>query len=201
MALVVQTDDGTAAGANSYIDLPTFKSYHDDRGNDYSAFTDPQLTSAIIRACDYIDSRFRFKGVKLLGTQTTEWPRQAGAGIFVPWWDVNFITPDVTFLGPSTVVFLSDSSGNPIQGIPEAVKEAQAEYALRAASAPLFQDAPAAEGGRLINEEEVTVDVISHRVQYAPAQGTGQFQMPAFPTADMKLARAGLIEVGRTIFR
>lgn len=201
MGLVVQSDDGTAAGANSYIDLPAFKSYHDDRGNVYATFTDPQITSALIRATDYIDTRFRFRGVRLLSTQTTEWPRQAGAGIFVPWWDVNFVTPDVTFNGPTTIVFLSDASGNPILGIPQAVKDAQAEYALRALTSPLFQDAPAAEGGRLINEEEVTVDVISHRVQYAPSQGTGQFQMPAFPAADMKLSRAGLIEIGRQVFR
>jgi hypothetical protein len=200
MALVVQDDTGTIAGANAYIDLTAFKAYHDARANVYTT-DDAKVTAAIIKATDYLDTRFRFIGVKLATGQTTQWPRQAGAQIFLPWWDINFLGPDVSFSGPSAMVQLSDASGNPITGIPQAVKDATAEYALRALSQPLFQDAPAPVGGRMIASHKTTVDVISEEIVYAPSQGTGQFQMPAFPAADMKLSAAGLIELGRSVYR
>lgn len=201
MGITVQDDTGTVVGANAYIDVAAFKAYHDDRGNVYAPATDPQIAQAIIRATDYLDSRFRFRGIMLVQGQTTQWPRQAGLSIFIPWQDVTFGTPDTEFDGPTSMVALTDLSNNPIIGVPLAVKNATAEYALRALSQPLFQDAPAAVGGRLIQEHEVQVDTIREHTVYAPSQGTGQFQMPAYPAADMMLARAGLIETGRTVYR
>lgn len=200
MALTVQDDTGTVVGANAYITVAAFKAYHDDRGNTYTT-DDTKIASAIIRATDYLDSRFRFRGLALVAGQTTEWPRQAGTAVFMPWWDISFLGVDAVFSGPAAAVELSDASGNPIVGIPQAVKNATAEYALRALAQPLYQDAPAPVGGRLIQEHTVTVDVITETTVYAPSQGTGQFQMPAYPQADMMLARAGLIETGRTVYR
>lgn len=200
MVLTVQDDTGTVANANAYIDVAAFKAYHDDRGNTYGT-DDTKIEQAIVKATDYLDSRFRFIGVKLASPQTTQWPRQAGTSVFLPWADINFVGPDVSFSGPTTVVLLTDTQGNAITGIPQAVKDATAEYALRALTAVLFQDAPAPVGGRMIASHKVTVDVISEETVYAPSQGTGQFQMPAYPAADMKLAAAGLIEIGRQVYR
>lgn len=201
MALNVQSDLGDVANANGYISVADFKAYHDDRGNVYTPYTDPQISAAIVRGTDYLDTRFRFRGIKLAATQTTMWPRQAGEQAFIPWMDINFSNVPISFDGPAAFVALVDPAGNQILGIPKAVKNATAEYAFRALTISLFQDAPAPEGGRQIDEETVTVDVITHSVKYAPGQGTGSFQMPAFPAADLMLARAGLIEIGRSLFR
>jgi hypothetical protein len=113
MALAVQNDSGTVAGANSYVTLAEFKAYHDDRGNSYAAYSDAQMTSACIRATDYIDGRFRYKGYRVNGTsQTTQWPRY------------NVVVDEV----------------ETVEGIPLEIKEACSEYALRALVAPLSPD-------------------------------------------------------------
>lgn len=196
MALVVQTDDGTAAGANAYASVAEFKAYHTDRGNAYSAYSDPQISAAIIRATDFLDTRFSFRGVRLTTDQTTEWPRKAGSEMVLTWFDIDFLPP----LVDAAFVALVGPNGEDILGIPDAVKRAVHEYAFRALGQPLFQDAPAPEGGRLINQHTVRVDVIEESITYAPSQ-SGSFAMPAFPQADMWLARAGLIETSRTLYR
>lgn len=180
MALVPQSDAGDEAGANAYGTLAEFKAYHDARGNSYTT-TDSLVEQAIIKATDYIDQRFRFLGVRLNGTdQTTMWPRKAAAN-------------------ESTL--LVDPDGNDIEGIVTALKNATAEYALRALSAALFQDAPAPSGGRAIDSLSQKVDIIEKSVTYSASASLGGFIMPAYPAADLILARAGLIASGRNIFR
>lgn len=310
--LYTQNDDGDVANANSYISLAYFQSYHTQRGNAYVAYSDDQVKASIIRATDYLDTRFDFRGVKLntgnkaLGTltatlnfsaaesvtideitwtfraspsvlhdvqlggslaaslsslavaindesnvvtatatattlavlaviggadgndivttetaasaswgdvtlvdgddnQSTEWPRKAGSDAnigFTTTLDTSggFLDPVSLVLSEESTVFLVDPSGHEITGIPNALKRACAEYAFRALTIPLFQDAPAPEGGRLLNSEAVRVDVISSHKIYAPGQ-SGAFALPAFPAADMLLVRAGLILSGRTIMR
>src|SRR4051812_2741570 len=113
----VQTDAGTVVDANAYITLAYFKQYHDNRGRTYPA--DPAVQLGIVRATDYVDMRWRkrFAGTKgatdaLSATQTTEFPRQ----------------------------LITDDLGNDILGIPEVMKKAVAEYALRAATTELLVD-------------------------------------------------------------
>lgn len=76
MAFVVETGSGLS-NANANISVADFKSYHGDRGNDLTAFSDPQIEQAIVRATDYIELRFgsRFVGVRLTQTQSLSWPR------------------------------------------------------------------------------------------------------------------------------
>lgn len=321
MALKVQNSQGTVVGANAYITLAEFKSYHDDRGNDYSGFTDPKISAAIVLATDYLDTRFSFLGVKLgngiaasgvltgtanlsiantitiggvqylissspatggnvvllagdlattlanlvkaingtgtpgveYGTdtkpqgdvtavsdattmtvtaikggqssndittaavatnaswgdvnltggdeQTTQFPRMASRDAAV-WFGTDIQFPpvqDVNLLGASFIAVVTNS-GEKVVGIPPAVKKATAEYALRALSEPLFQDAPAPAGGRLIDEHTVKVDTIEETIKYTAPQ-SGTFAMPAYPAADLLLARANLILSGRTLVR
>lgn len=172
MAIVVQTDDGTAAGANAYPTVAEFKAYHDARGNSYTT-DDSLIEQAIIRATDYVDQRFRFRSTKLLQAQTTAFPR----------------------------VLFEDDDGFDVTGIPAALKNAVIEYSLRALAQPLFQDAPAPEGGRVIDAITQKVDVLEQAITYAPSLGNGAFVMPAYPPADLMLQRAGLIIVGRTLMR
>lgn len=198
MALIPQNATGTVADANTYVTLAEFKAYHALRGNTVNA-SDPLNETAIVRALDYIDTRFNFIGERLTATQTTSWPRKSSNG-------TTFLLFDVFaggFLFDPTgaqIINLQDSDGNDIIGIPDAVKRAQHEYALRALNAALFQDAPAAVGGREVASESVKVDVIEQSKTYVQGQ-PGAFSIPVFPQADMWLQRAGLIRLGRQLTR
>jgi hypothetical protein len=172
VAIIVQSDDGTVVGANAYPSVAEFKAYHDARGNAYGS-NDSLIEQAIVRATDYVDQRFKFRSTKLLQVQFTQFPR----------------------------VLFQDDDGFDVEGIPAALKYAVCEYALRAMSAPLFQDAPAPDGGRIIDAITQKVDVLEQAITYAPSVGSGAFVMPAYPPADLMLQRAGLIIVGRTIVR
>lgn len=135
--------------------------------------------------------------------QTTEWPRKAGSDTNLAF--ISTLDTGVLLLDPVTFALdvntnLIGPDGQDIVGIPAALKRACAEYSLRALSILLFEDAPAPEGGRLLDEESVTVDVISQSKKYHSPQ-SGAFVMPAYPAADLLLARAGLIMAGRTLMR
>lgn len=225
--LVVQDDAGDIANANGYIAVADFATYCANRLYVIASFTSDQQSAAIIMATDYLDTRFTFKGVQKAAVlqpidpttgapfvQTTQWPRAAGNTETMQWWDVEFATSIGTSpfgtanIGePVQFVPLSDPNGNPIIGIPQAVKDATCEYAFRVllnigggTGGSLFQDAPAPDGGWLIRQQDVQVDVIRQNLIYEPRQ-PGAFAMPAYPPADLKLARAGLIVTGRELFR
>jgi hypothetical protein len=138
-------------------------------------------------------------------SQETEWPRKAGTDQNLAMTQTIdtagfFLTPVTIALEDDVTSFLVDPNGKDIVGIPAALKRACAEYAFRALSIPLFQDAPAPEGGRLLDEELVKVDVIESLKRYSSPQ-SGSFVMPAYPAADLLLVRAGLIQSGRSLIR
>lgn len=101
--LILQTDDGTTANANAYIDTTAFLSYWDDHGVDYSSVAENTVKVAIIRGTEYVDQRFRYKGYPLAAAQTTEFPRAE----------------------------LYDCRGDLAEGVPQQAKDADAEYAAR----------------------------------------------------------------------
>jgi hypothetical protein len=105
----VQDDSGSVAGANAYITVAEFKSYHNARGNDFSAYGGGSIEKAIVKATDYLDQRFTFVGEMASVAQRTQWPRLSA----------------------------EDASENLRTGIPFEVKEACAEYALIAAGQEL----------------------------------------------------------------
>lgn len=171
MAIIVQNIDGTAVGANAYITVQEFKDYHADRGADTSAFDDEAIEAAIVRATDYLDQRFNFVGKKRLGrNQTTEWPRTDA-------WDRDRY-------------YIND--------IPPEVKEACAEYALRALAAELNPDPERNASGVAVLSKSEAVGPISESVTFV---GGAVFQMPKYPAADQKLVRAGLVRSGGTLLR
>lgn len=163
VAIVTQDNTGAVAGANAYDSIANFKAYHALRGNDVSALSDDQIAVGLIRATDYIDNRWRFRGTLLLLTQTTQWPRA-----------------DV-----------ADRAGNPIVGIVPALTKATHEYALRAAVAPLLQDTLAPAGGHLLKQTTDKVDVIETTVIYDNIPGYQV--ITAYPAADNYLIAGGLI--------
>lgn len=110
--LVVETGTG-AATSNSYISVIDAAAYHAARGNAFTG-TDAVLEAALLKAATYLDGyyRARWRGFKVLpSTQAMEWPR----------YDVApFMLSDV---------------------IPQRLKDAQCELALRALSGELAADA------------------------------------------------------------
>ena len=171
MGLTVQDNNGSVAGANAYITVQQFKDYHADRGADTSAFDDEAIEAAVIRATDYLDQRFNFVGKKRLGRdQTTEWPRTDA-------WDRDRY-------------YIND--------IPPEVKEACAEYALRALAAELNPDPERNASGVAVLSKSEAVGPISESVTFV---GGAVFQMPKYPAADQKLVRAGLVRSGGTLLR
>ncbi|RKX23984.1 MAG: hypothetical protein DRP45_09205 [Candidatus Zixiibacteriota bacterium] len=127
-------EDGTGiVGANAYIDVANFKAYHDDRGNVYTVLlpTDPDIEKAIIKATDYIETRWAcsFKGKKEFpdNPQGLSWPR------------LNVV----------------DLDGEDITGVPLLIEKATAEYALRVASASLAPDPTIDDSNRPVTMEKV----------------------------------------------
>lgn len=76
MAFTVEDGSGVA-GANAYITVAFYRSYHLDRGNDQSASSEADIQVWIIKATDYVEKRFGrlFRGHRQSKAQGLEWPR------------------------------------------------------------------------------------------------------------------------------
>lgn len=165
MAVIVQDDTGLIANANSYVSVADFRAYHDARANKYLD-DDDTIAPALIKASTYVDGRFRYKGRRSNGReQTQEWPR----------------------------VSCYDRDRYPVQGIPQEVKDAVCEYALRAMSGDLVTDPTRDETGNHIASETLTVGPITTKTDYGDAPS---FTMPRYPAADMALKRGGFVLTG-----
>ena len=175
MAFIVQAADGsTVAGANAYITVAFFRAYHEDRGNALPTSpvpTDPDIEKAIIRATDYLDGRFRFVGRRVYGRdQSTEWPRANAYDIDFRW----------------------------VNGVPQEVMEATADYALRALSAALNPDPTREESGGIVVSKTEQVGPIMESTTYAAGSYAS---LPKYPAVDLKLRRAGLIRSSGEVLR
>lgn len=162
-ALIVQSDAGDVENANAYHNVEYFISYHRTRGRLIIRDTE-EIEVAIIKARDYMDSRFNYKGFKLVDNQTTEFPRE----------DVY------------------DAKGNAVLGIPREAKQASAEYAYIALDRDLDPTPEVNDNGSLVQSKSEKVGPISESVTYAVSTGAIK-RRPAYPIADQKLYKAGLI--------
>lgn len=75
MSLVVENGTGLA-DAESYLSVADFKSYCTKWGYDYGATTDTVIEQKLRIATNFIDTNFRYKGIRLVQTQGLEFPRQ-----------------------------------------------------------------------------------------------------------------------------
>lgn len=74
MAFTPQNDQGSVADANAYISVAFFTGYHADRAQTYTG-DNTAIQAAIVRATQYLDTRFTFVGYAVGEEQTTQWPR------------------------------------------------------------------------------------------------------------------------------
>lgn len=159
MAFVLE--DGTGlSNSNAYVDVPFVTSYWSDRGGAPSAWTDLGSTAKqglIVKACDYIDYRFRWRGYRQLSTQGMEWPR------------LNAKRDDGTL----------------VTGIPTEVKEAVAEYAVRAASSDLAPDPVYQDENALLEAKREKVGPIETEYRFGAAGSVVTFRK--YPIADKRV--------------
>ena len=170
MTLILQNDDGDEVGANAYVDVAFLKTYHLARGVDIATYSDDLLSAAIIRATDYLDQRFNFVGRSLSETQTTQWPRLGAK-------DIN------RWL---------------VEGIPNQVKNATAEYAKIALEQEINPNPERHESGVRVASIREKVGPIEESTSFAFGQG---FTMPRYPKADRMLTVNGLAIAGGQIRR
>ena len=124
-------EDGTGiAEANSYMSVAEFKTYHNDRGNVINDLGgDGGIQQALIRGTDYIEQRWGtlFMGSREFDEQPLAFPR----------------------------VNLYDRDGDLVQGIPDRLKFALAEYALQAKSSALFLEPTVDATGLRIRRQKI----------------------------------------------
>ena len=112
MAFTFTVEDGSGLeNSNSYVSVSYADDYHEGRNN--TAWTDGSVTTAskqaaLVRATDYVEKRFgrKFRGWKESSSQALQWPR----------------------------IDAEDNSGYLLQDIPDKLKQAVSEYALRSLS-------------------------------------------------------------------
>jgi len=142
MALILQNDSGSVSDANAYIDVAFFKAYHESRGFIASGpDVDTDIDTAIVRATDYIDTRFNFIGYRAKYGQSTQWPRS------------NAVNRDRGLE--------SD--------IPSAVKRATAEYAKIALEQVLNPNPDRDDSGAAVLSRSEAVGPLSESVRFAKA--------------------------------
>lgn len=123
MSLIVEDGTGLAT-AESYISVVDADTYHDKRGNtDWAALTTAQKERLLRISTDYMVAvyRLRWDGYRYVNTQALDWPR-----IYVPVRDICSVNAY-----PEYVDF---------DIVPTQVKNACAEFALKANSETLLAD-------------------------------------------------------------
>lgn len=183
MAFEVETGSGSAT-ANAYATLAFVNDYHADRGNSKWTGLDVVKQQSIVRATDYVDKRFRlrFRGYKSKDLQALEWPRYNA----------------------------TSDNGYWIQGIPERLKKAVAEYSLRALLLGVLAPDPTritpsqsntadvANGSQtnsgVVQEETKEIGPLKKGTKYAsaaslklnrPSQTVSGLYLPEYPEADL----------------
>jgi hypothetical protein len=117
MSLTVE-DGSIVSGAESYVSVADADAYFTKMANAVWTGDDTVKEAALRRSTQYLDSEYLFKGNRVQMTQALRWPR------------TGLVVDDVII--PFTVV-------------PEPIRTACMELAVRSLSAPLFTDRAAQE--------------------------------------------------------
>lgn len=160
MAFTVE--DGTGlSDSNAYITTAFSDTYFGDRGNETWVDLDAEIKQyAIIKATDYLDWRWCYKGTIASSTQALQWPRD----------------------------YVYDSLGSLITGVPTQIEKACAEYAFRiisdsgTATEDLSPDPVYDETGGKVIEFKNKVDVIEEMKKFSDSVNITTIR--SYPQAD-----------------
>lgn len=154
-------EDGTGlTDSTSYASVAFADAYFTDRGNSAWTGATEVKEAALIRATDYIESRFseRFKGKQLSSEQALSFPRSS----------------------------LYDVNGQLVEGVPIKLQKACVEYAVRALTIDLMPDPTIEESGFLLTGKTEKVGPIEESVSYSGGRGSIVTLRP-YPSADRLL--------------
>lgn len=188
--------------ANAYITTDFLAAYNNSRGTFiYSDSPILQVQQAIVQASEYLDQRYRFKGVK-----------------FLQFLDTNIFDPNLPFLDPwfspfgysaATNLFTPsftdqwtewprqgcvDFNGDSVYGVPLVIQRATAELALRALNGVMLQpdyDPNVVTAGAIVSSLSQQVGPLKTTTTYDTKLGIGFF--PDFPHVTRMLTKAGLL--------
>lgn len=156
MALIVE--DGTGkTDAQSYINVEYANAYFSARAIGAWTGSATVKEAAILRAMDYVETAWKYLGARQYpgNPQALEWPR---VGIY-------------------------DDQGQEIVGIPERLKRAVAEYAVRALTSPLTPD-PVTNQTGLVKRKREKLGPIEEETEYT---GAPPSNVISYPAADILL--------------
>ena len=164
MAFVAE--DGTGlVNSNSLVSVAFADAYYTDRDNKtwLDGVTNEQKQVALIKATDYLENVFSYKGSVLIETQALEFPR---TGIFIR---------GITF-----------------EGMPSAIEEACAELAIRSLSGSLLPD-PTVGTSALgaITEQSIKAGPVEKKTKFDP--NVKAITVPQFPSIKAILNKSGLL--------
>jgi len=214
-ALPSPVDDmvvSTMTPANAYITPDFLSQYNLARGKyTFPASPSDALQQAIVQGTDYLDQKYRFKGIKLLqflGNPDILDPMMP----FIDPWLTPFGFSEISYFTPSTTQQetewprqgVVDFNGDSIYGIPKAVQYACAELALRVLNGTVLQpdyDPNIVGDGGIVASYSESIGPIHESVSYDTKLGIGFF--PDFPAVNRMLSKAGLLIAagGRTLIR
>lgn len=187
MAFVVEDGNGLPT-ANAYIDVAYADAYFADRAITAWTGADNVKQAAIIKATDYIDKAFgsRFLHGKAFVSvpsdetldQALEFPRDARVSFIG---NANYTDVQYVYRQDS---FVTSPLAKPVQ-IPRCLKQATAEYALRALSNALAPDPEMDASGLEVTSKTEQVGPITETVAYFNAAGIRVTQ--PYPAADLLL--------------
>lgn len=202
--------------ANAYCDVDFFQQYHLSRGNAYPASPVDGIQSAIVQATDYLDQRYRFKGVKLF--QWLANPNFDPAIAYIDPWlgDFGFFGgagflgggPGTNFAGwftSSTTMQQTqwprlgvvDNNGDNLWGVPQVIQMATAEAALRVLNGTPLQpdyDPSVVKAGAVVASQTEEVGPIKRTRTFDTKLGLSFF--PSIPHVDRMLRNAGVLVGG-----
>jgi hypothetical protein len=205
--------------ANAYITPDFLAQYANSRGTfTYPSSPVDAVWQSIVVATDYLDQRYRYRGIKFFQWTTNPF-FDPNIAFIDPWlgeYDffgggpgsnfAGWFTPSATFQHTQWPrAGVTDSSGDQVYGVPLPVMQATAEVALRVLNGVVAQpdyDATVfASPGAIISETVSEVGPIRVSQTMDTKFGTGFF--PEFPQVKRMLTSAGLLVAGgnRSIVR
>ena len=158
MPLLVETGSGTNLLANGYVSVAAADSYHVDRSRAEWTGTTAAKEAAIVRATDYLDHAYEWRGEKIIEDQPLQWPRM--------WWGAT-----------------SHRRSFSANTLPKEVVKACSELALLALTGELM---PSQTGQRLQSESVGVGGAITRARSFAG--GGGFSTERRFPFIDRMLA-------------
>ena len=216
-----QTEVIAQNAANAYLTEDGLFQYANSRGLSFPASPLDAVQQAIVLATDYLDQRYKYRGVKLLQFLTNPaldpniayvdpWLFPGGFGIGFGYGLLGF-NPLVGSASYQRTQWpragVVDASGDTVYSIPLAIQQACASLALRLLDGtvttlqPDYDSGVFATPGAIVSETTSQVGPITVRTAFDTKFGTGF--MPEYPNVKRLLMSAGLLASGggRSIVR